>query len=318
MSSSSSTTPVKARVSRAETPSRPEPPRWIKIITWVLFAVWVVLLSFAVVSLANPTWLQSLSHTGRIVDARDCQDWGDALLRTGKVEEAVQQYQRALKIKPDLATAQVNLAIAYEQLGESEQAETLLRRALTLPTGQKGVMYFHLADLYSKQKRTKEAEECFRLALNAKAPAGMIYRRLGVIYYSAGDFARAREQLELALAYQTDLTSPYREMLFSSLATYQDDSINRPIIEDLLARPLTDESMAMYDTTLLRWIQARDQEISGTHSDLGITLVQLGDTVGAIEHLRLAQDIWPENSRAHENLALLDRLRTGRRASLPN
>jgi protein O-mannosyl-transferase len=298
MSSSSSTTRVSAR---------PAPSRGVRIITSGLVIVWAGLMSFAVLALVSPGSMQVLAGSGRAVEARDYQDYGDALLRAGKLDLAISQYHRALQIKPDFVAAQVNLAVASAKRGDIAAAEEMLRRALAQPTGQKGVIYFQLAELSMQQKRPAEAERYYTLALEANAPAALVNRRLGSIHFAAGDLARARDEFEMALTHQTDLTASYREMLYSSLAAWQDDSVHHPSLEALAARSANTVELAAFDTTVIRWSQSFDPDISRAHCDLGTVYAQQGNRELAARHFHKALEIWPGNTTAQGNLSLLQR-----------
>jgi tetratricopeptide (TPR) repeat protein len=316
MSSSSSTTRAKARKDKPPVAPRRTPSRGEKLVTWSLLSVWVMLISFAVLSLANPNWVRSVNRVGREVESRSLLDQGDLAARQGRLGNAIENYKRALEIKPDLYTAQVNLAAVYLKLKRTELAENVLRHALTLSDADKGFVYYQLGELYEQRGEAAEAEANFRLALQDGARAGLIHRQLGALRYHAGDMPAARDELELALASFTSLTAPYLETLYTSLAINQNDSVNRVAIESLLAQPCSDSTMAIFDTTLMRQVQGRDPEISHVHSNLGIVYVQLRDYTAAIEHFGKALDIWPENTIARDNLAVL--LRTQSSSGSPD
>src|SRR5690242_12023771 len=55
---------------------------------------------------------------------------GAALLEQYKAKEAVQSFQQALRIKPDLFLAQINLAIAYYYLPDADAAKREAEKAL--------------------------------------------------------------------------------------------------------------------------------------------------------------------------------------------
>ncbi len=57
---------------------------------------------------------------------------GSARLQQGKVDEAIPQYQKALKIKPDYAEAEYNLGVALFQKGNVDAAIACYQRALEI------------------------------------------------------------------------------------------------------------------------------------------------------------------------------------------
>ena len=61
---------------------------------------------------------------------------GIALFQTGRIQEAVEQFNQALKLKPDYANACYNLAMAYARLQEPAQAMAAAQKALELARSQ--------------------------------------------------------------------------------------------------------------------------------------------------------------------------------------
>ncbi|MGO9608079.1 MAG: tetratricopeptide repeat protein, partial [Verrucomicrobiia bacterium] len=57
---------------------------------------------------------------------------GNAFMQTGKAQEAIQEYERALRLKPDYADAHVNLGTALAKLGRSEDATRHFEEAVRI------------------------------------------------------------------------------------------------------------------------------------------------------------------------------------------
>ena len=55
---------------------------------------------------------------------------GLLLQKSGKLEDAVKHYRRALEEKPNIAEALLNLGHALKSLGQDEEARTCWRKAL--------------------------------------------------------------------------------------------------------------------------------------------------------------------------------------------
>ncbi len=58
--------------------------------------------------------------------------WGNELLRQGRVEEAIQQYHKAIQLEPANANFRYNLANVYAGLGQDAAAAELYRGALSI------------------------------------------------------------------------------------------------------------------------------------------------------------------------------------------
>ena len=123
------TTPAKRPKHHAKRPPEPLPSRAHTLLTWALLLTWVVLMSFGVVSMANPKWLQELSRPGLEAESRDYKNYGDTALRQGDYGLAIPQYERSLEIKPDQPGVMANLAVAYINAGNRPRGAQLLNDA---------------------------------------------------------------------------------------------------------------------------------------------------------------------------------------------
>jgi uncharacterized protein (TIGR03032 family) len=97
---------------------------------------------------------------------------GNDLFNQGKKEAAIEEFQKALDIQPDLLPATFNMAVALGDLGRFNQAEKIL------------------LDVVEKDAAIVEA-----------------YNSLGYVYYKKGDFAKARTSFEQTL----DLNPEYQQ-----------------------------------------------------------------------------------------------------------
>ena len=81
---------------------------------------------------------------------------GAALLKDGKVEEAVVELQKAADAAPTSAVIQSNLAYAYDRQGRTDEAVAAYRKALELDP-KNAIVRNNLANLYSKQGLYEDA-----------------------------------------------------------------------------------------------------------------------------------------------------------------
>ena len=89
-------------------------------------------------------------------DPNMMSNYGYALAATGRLDEAIMQFRKALTISQDNAFAHANLGFSYLQVGRMAEAETEMLLALKL-SPDFGAARFQLALLYEDQGRTGAA-----------------------------------------------------------------------------------------------------------------------------------------------------------------
>jgi tetratricopeptide (TPR) repeat protein len=121
-----------------------------------------------VVRAATPAELKALKHNERGLD----------LFSKGKVEQAIKEYEEAIRADPALAAAHNNLGSAHFAAGRFEEAAASFRRACALDAAY-GQAYFNLALAHIKLGREKEAHEALTEALRAYNTAGEAHLKAG-------------------------------------------------------------------------------------------------------------------------------------------
>jgi Flp pilus assembly protein TadD len=127
-----------------------------------------------------------------------------ALLRKGRIDEAIAHYQKVLELVPENADAHVNLGSAFLSKGRVEDAIAEYRDALRLApenVAAKSNLAWLLAT--SADPSLRNGRESVLLAEQASRSSGgrgpLILRVLAAAYAEAGRFAEARETAHQAL-----------------------------------------------------------------------------------------------------------------------
>ena len=105
---------------------------------------------------------------------------GIALRQAGRVQDAIAQYEQALRIKPDFAEAHSNLGIALAQTGKTEEAIAHFEQALRIKPDFAEVHY-NLGNALARVGRVPEAIVQYEQALKLRsdfAPARNALARL--------------------------------------------------------------------------------------------------------------------------------------------
>jgi Flp pilus assembly protein TadD len=120
-------------------------------------------------------------------------------------DKAIAAYDELLKAEPDNARAQVGLAMANMEKGDTQAAEQVLTRAAAGTASNRDV-FFGLAELKNAKNQTDEAVSLYRKAADADLSWGKPLYRLGTIAMNKGDKDAARKALAQVVA--VDPTSP--------------------------------------------------------------------------------------------------------------
>jgi type IV pilus assembly protein PilF len=127
---------------------------------------------------------------------------GAGYLQQGNTTLAIERLQRALAQDPRLVRAHSTIALAYDQIGSLEEAETHYQRATQLDPDDGNAANFYAVFLCSRQKRWADAEPYFRRAAedpNYPTPEAAL-TNAGVCARDAGEIEAAMENFRGALA----------------------------------------------------------------------------------------------------------------------
>jgi len=292
---------------------RSGPSRGRVVTTWILLLVWLLLMSFGVVSAVNPAWLQELSRPGIDTEATNYKKFADDHLRRGNHRLAIGQYQYVLELDPEFTGARVNLAIAYGQVGEVERGIQLLRSALRQTSGPRGDILLNLGDLLERQGDHDAAARAYeqaiesRRALCADSDLYPMYVKLGALREGQGDLEPARAAYTAALVNRLDPHRTYREMLRRGLGRYRKKDAVLPVIRRLIERPTDQIDLSRYDLGVIRYTQQMDPETARICGALARIHAARGDLAQAIVFLERVLQIQPANTTARDDLRALRR-----------
>lgn len=134
---------------------------------------------------------------------------GDALERTGKVDEAIQHYERALQLAPNFVGHQ-SLAGALESAGRLPEAKEHYEEALRLRPDM-AALHFSYARLLVKQGETDRARSEYEQAL-ALLPDYRIHYALAELDETAGKPESARQHYSEALRLKPDYAAAHKRL----------------------------------------------------------------------------------------------------------
>lgn len=163
---------------------RPPPPRLLAIaVAVVLVAVWV----------NRPIVAADLTR------AVTASNLGEVLLADGRHDEAIEQYQRAIAIKPDWAAGHFNLGKALHARRRSAEAVPVLQRSLQLQADNPQ-LHLTLGSAFLSIGQFREAVEHLRHAQRSLPATADLHRALGLALSRESRTAEALVEFQAALA----------------------------------------------------------------------------------------------------------------------
>jgi len=128
--------------------------------------------------------------------AVDRLNYALALLRLGKVEEAIAELEKVQRQDPTIPHTWFNLGIQYKNLGQFDRALQQLEQMVRLVPDEP-VSHYNLGVLYRLQGKLEEAVREFELAAKLDPSLAAPYFQLFNLYRQAGEQEKAREYLKV-------------------------------------------------------------------------------------------------------------------------
>ncbi len=272
------------------------------IISYAIASLWASLIIFGMISIANPPWLAKISTHGRDIEALTLKNYGDLFMREGKYNLAAIQYEYALKIKPDYIDAIVNLGIAFARMGLNKKAISTLKNALTKNPAKAYVIQYNLAEIYLASGDLGSAIKYYAMAAETAPFPILSYYKIGRIYLNAGDWDSAIRAFQLALNNKLDMKNSYTGMLKDNLGSYSGKPEIEKAISSALERGISESELERYDRVVFEEVLRHERGLSEIHNFIGYAYAMKENFSKAIEHYRIALDIWHGNVEAQRNL----------------
>ncbi|MCX8161204.1 MAG: tetratricopeptide repeat protein, partial [Candidatus Saccharicenans sp.] len=131
-----------------------------------------------------------------------------ALRRAGRVDEAIELYQKILADRPGQVRVLYNLGIAFGRLNRLAEAERIY---LEVIRARPDFIEAHnnLGEIYLRQDRLPEAEREFQKAIELHNEFALAYANLAEVYLRQKDLSRAEDCVERALALDPEMTAAH-------------------------------------------------------------------------------------------------------------
>lgn len=128
-----------------------------------------------------------------------------------KKEEAIEWFEKGIKIQPDFAMIYNNLGNIYKSEENYTKAESYYKKSIDLdnkiPEPQN-----NLGNLYHKINKHKEAIACYKNAINNNTKNFVSYYNLGIVYKNIGEFKEAKKHLKKAVELNKNFCTGHRTL----------------------------------------------------------------------------------------------------------
>jgi tetratricopeptide (TPR) repeat protein len=222
-------------------------------------------------------WNRALASTPANFFA--CDSLGNALVKTGRLKEAIAQFRMALSFAPDYVQARDNLAGALFLNGDIEEAIAQYRKVLEINPHYVEA-YNNLGNVLDAKGRADEAIALYGKALAIKPDYVEARYDLGLALFKQGELDEAIAQYRKTLEINPDYVNARNNL---GIALFQKGEM--------------DEAIAQ-----CRKVLAFKPDYAEARNNLGLVLVNAGKTDEAIAQYRKALAIKPDYADARYNL----------------
>ncbi len=196
-------------------------------------------------------------------------------------ENAVNDYNMAIRLDPKHAKAYSNRGSVYEASGRYKLAVRDFTKAIELSPELAGV-YSNRGNIFLKMKKYEYAVNDYKKAIEIDPEYAKAYSNLGVVYGAMGDPEMALRQYDRSIE-----LSPWNARSYNN-------------------RGYTYEGMGRYEEALREYNKAieLEPEYTRVYNNRGSTYRKMGDFKNAVKDYSLVIKVDPDNATAHFFLAI--------------
>ncbi len=204
---------------------------------------------------------------------------GAVLQTQAKHEEAIQNFQQALQVRPDSFITLTNLGFSWQALGKNETAMDFFQQAIKLNPDYVNARY-NLANLLLLQERATEAIQHLQAILKITPNDAGVYNSLGSAYGMLNNRANAEESFRQSVQFQAENADAHANLAFM-----------------LALQGKFEEAMTQYETAL-----KLNPNNAAAHNQYAVLLARQGKMKEAAAHFEQAVKLNPEDEGAKANL----------------
>lgn len=270
------------------------------IISMIITFIYASLIIFGIISLQNHDWLQRLSGKGKKTEAVTMQTYGDNFLNTGDYEQAINQYDKAISINPQMAEAYSNRGVALKMLKQYDAALQSFTKALEFKNKQQDAAYYNLGEMYRDQNNALKAIEYFYKAAETSPFPMDPYHKAGELLNNTGKWDQSLATFKLAIENSLTIENCYEGMLKRDYFLYDEDIKSK--IKALQEAGVNEQVLKSFDKKSFDDALNRNPVMAGICNQMGYAYAMQGDYQTALQNFTRAVQIKPDFFDAQKNL----------------
>lgn len=232
----------------------------------------------------------------------------------GRTEQAIREYQRAIRIRENFIQAHTNLGLLLLEKGDIKGAMRHFSTSISIYPHDQWAHY-GMGQALATMGDLRSAEDAYREAIRIDPNHFLAFYQLALVRAATGDVTSARSFLLRSLEINPRFAPAHVSLgVMAETEGKTEEAIRRytralEIAPDgdvhyrlgsLLAAKGQIEQAARHFHAAVR----SNPRNPAAHYNLGLALQSLGDLDGAIRHFREATRIKPDYAKAHKNLAV--------------
>ena len=153
---------------------------------------------------------------------------GLVLAEQNKIDQAIESYEKGLKIDPNFAMIYNNLGLLYynkKNDSSIKKAENFYKKSISL-NEKIAEPHNNLGNVYKGRSEYKEAEDCYKRAIFINSKFAYSHYNLGSLFIAMGKFNEAKKSLREAIKLNPNLTYAHKELSRITKYTNKEEHFN--------------------------------------------------------------------------------------------